>query len=484
MKTIGLKNDGFTKDLLRGRNLYDLSSKAIIFVVFAVTLLGAWAQSGQIEAVLDRLAAFQWGLVYLTIARTLFCINVAALLWRFFLVLFYRPSRTCSDQELPTCTVVIPAYNEGRHVADTIDSVAASDYPAEKIQIISIDDGSADDTWQWIQTAAARYPGRVTPVRLKRNCGKRKALYEGFIRSSADVLVTIDSDSLVENDTLRKLLSPFITQTNVGAVAGNVRVLNRHLGIIPKMLEVSFAFSFDFIRASQSQVNSVLCTPGALSAYRRQAVMKVLRTWMSQRFLGHKCNIGEDRAMTNLILKQGYAVKFQSDAMVFTQVPVRYKGLCKMLLRWARSNVRETLVMARFAFTRFRPSRRLGLQTNFLLSVCNLFGATVMMIGTLGCLLWEPQVFLAQMLFGAELMAAIPGTFYALKYRSSNALWAFAYSLFWLTGLAWISPYALLTAGNNKWLTRALPAGKENKANIQSPALKTGPFIGSELIPA
>ncbi len=480
MKTVGLKNDGFTKDLLQGRSLYDLSSKAIIFVVFSVTILGAWAQSGQIEAVLDRLADFQWGLVYLTVARTLFCINVAALLWRFLLVLYYRPSPTCSDQELPTCTVIIPAYNEGRHVADTIDSVAASDYPADKIQIVSIDDGSADDTWHWIEIAAAKYPGKVTPVRLKRNCGKRKALYEGFIRSKADVLVTIDSDSLIEKDTLRKLLGPFVTQSNVGAVAGNVRVLNRDQGIIPKMLEVSFAFSFDFIRASQSQVNSVLCTPGALSAYRRDAVMKVLRTWMNQRFMGHKSNIGEDRAMTNLILKQGYAVKFQSDAMVFTQVPVRYKGLCKMLLRWARSNVRETLVMARFIFTRFRPSRRLGAQVNFLLSVFNLFGASVMMLGTIGCLLWEPQVFLAQILFGAELMAAIPGAFYALKYRSSNALWAFAYSLFWLTGLAWISPYALITAGNNKWLTRALPANKENK----TAALKTGPFIGSELIPA
>jgi len=79
-----------------------------------------------------------------------------------------------------------------------------------------------------------------------------------------------------------------------------------------------------------------------------------------------------------------------------------------MFLRWARSNIRETLVMARFIFTRFRPSRRLGAQINFLLSVINLFGATGMVFGTLACLLWHPQVFLAQILFGAELMATIP----------------------------------------------------------------------------
>jgi len=192
----------FPSDLQK-ENLYDFSSKSLIFIVFSVTILGVWAQGVQIEVVLDRLADFEWGLVYLTTARILFCINMLAFLWRFVLVLRYRPCQACTDEQLPTCTVLIPAYNEGRHVADTIESVAASDYPAEKIEIISIDDGSADDTWQWIQIAAAKFPGRVTPVRLKRNCGKRRALYEGFIRSKADIFVTIDSDSLVEKDTIR-----------------------------------------------------------------------------------------------------------------------------------------------------------------------------------------------------------------------------------------------------------------------------------------
>lgn len=468
----------FTRD-----NLYDMSSKAMIFVAFLITLLGAWAQRDQIEDVLYRLAALQWGVAYLAVVRFLFLINIAALIWRLGLVLFYRPAPSCTDKELPTCTVVIPAYNEGRHVAETIDSVAASNYPTDKLQIIAVDDGSADDTWQWIQRAAARHAHLVTPLRLKRNSGKRKALYEGFIRSSGDILVTIDSDSLIEKNTLRNLLSPFVTQTNVGAVAGNVRVLNRRQGLIPKMLDVSFTFSFDFIRASQSQVDSVLCTPGALSAYRRDAVMKVLRAWMNQRFLGHKANIGEDRAMTNLILKQGFAVKFQSNAVVFTQVPVRYKGLCKMFLRWARSNIRETLKMASFVFTPFRQNR-LGAQLNFLHSLSTLFGATFMVFGTLLCIFWEPQVFLAQILFGAELMAAIPGIFYALKYRSSNALWAFAYSLFWLAGLAWISPYALLTVGNNNWLTRSLPAAKQTQLASPLRPAKNSTLISSEPLSA
>jgi len=187
--------------------------------------------------------------------------------------------------------------------------------------------------------------------------------------------------------------------------------------------------------------------------------------------------------VTNLILKPRFAVKFQSNAVVFPQVPGRYKGLCKMFLRWARSNIRETIEMARFVFKPFRTNR-FGAQLNFLHSVVNLFGATFMIFGTLVCILLEPQVFLAQILLGAEVMAVIPGAFYAIKYRSSNALWAFAYSLFWLAGLAWISPYALLTVGNNKWLTRTLPAaGTVAVASASKQPSRTGSIISHDLLP-
>jgi len=63
-------------------------------------------------------------------------------------------------------TVLIPAYNEGAMVGETIASVAGARYPRERLQIIAIDDGSTDDTWRHIRHAALRFPGLVTPVRL------------------------------------------------------------------------------------------------------------------------------------------------------------------------------------------------------------------------------------------------------------------------------------------------------------------------------
>ena len=147
---------------------------------------------------------------------------------------------------------------------------------------------------------------------------------------------------------------------NASEVAGNVRVFNNQHAFIPKMLNVSFTFSFEFIRSAQSTLGSVLCTPGALSAYRKDAVMACLNDWINQTFMGQASDIGEDRAMTNMILKQGYNVKFQRNAYVYTNTPEKYKNLYKMFIRWERSNVRENIMMSKFAFKDFRKGRRQG----------------------------------------------------------------------------------------------------------------------------
>ncbi len=435
----------------------DFTAKtAIVFGVTIIIFCGliTWSDFEEAIAVLH---CYNWGSAYVILGRALFFINVAAFMWRLSLVAKYRPYSTCNDRELPTCSVIVPAYNEGKHVLQTLRSVAKSDYPADKLQIIAVDDGSIDDTWVWIQRAASEFNGQIKTIRLPENRGKRTALWAGFMCSHGDVLVTIDSDSIVEPRAIRCIASPFNRDPLIGAVAGCVRVLNQREGAIPRMLDVSFAYSFDFMRASQSMVNSVFCTPGALSAYRRGPLMKVLDTWLNQKFFGRPSTIGEDRAMTNLILREGHHVTFQSDAVVYTNVPTQYEGLCKMFLRWARSNVRETVLMAQFIFRKFRKTAADGARINFILSVINLIMPQILLVGLLYCVLWQPALFLAQILMSLALVATVPAIFYALRRRSSGAVWAFMYSVFWFFGLAWITPWSILTARNGKWLTRDLP---------------------------
>lgn len=270
----------------------------------------------------------------------------------------YRAIKSVSDSELPTCTVIVPAYNEEKLVLDTLRSLVANDYPKEKLQIIAIEDGSKDDTWKWMIEAKKELGDRIEIFQQPKNMGKRHALYHGFTTGTGDIFVTVDSDSIVKQDALINLVSPFITNKNCGAVGGNVRVLNKKQGLIPKMLNVTFVFSFEFIRSAQSVSGSVLCTPGALAAYKRNAVLNCLEDWINQKFLGKASDIGEDRALTNMILKQGLHVLFQRNSFVYTNSPESYQQLNKMFVRWERSDVRENIEMTKFAFLNFRREQK------------------------------------------------------------------------------------------------------------------------------
>lgn len=380
---------------------------------------------------------------------------VLVLLWRLCLVARYRPTPSVADEALPSITVIVPAYNEGRQVYETLRSLVESDYPRDRLHVVAVDDGSGDDTWQWIARGRADFGDMVTAVRCARNRGKRAALYEGFARARGEVLVTVDSDSEVRRDTLRNLVSPFVLDPRVGAVAGNVRVLNES-GVIARMLDVSFTCAFEFMRASESMVDTVMCCPGALSAYRRSLVESFKDQWLAQTFLGRPANIGEDRAMTNLVLRRGYLVRFQSNAVVLTEVPRRLPQLCRMLLRWARSNVRETLVLARFVFTRFRPGPKLGARINLTWAATLLLIRAAIFVPSLVYLVVRPEM-LGWGAGAIALGAVLPAAVYAASRRSPRALWAVPYAWFSAICLSWIAPYALLTPQRSAWLTRRLP---------------------------
>lgn len=377
----------------------------------------------------------------------------------FFIYIFYRYFKyksisSVSDEELPTCTVIVPAYNEGKQVFDTLKSLANSDYPKEKIQLLAIDDGSKDDTWFWMQEAKKFLGDRVTIYQQPKNMGKRHALYRGFHKGTGEVFVTVDSDSIVDPNTLRNLVSPFVTDENCGAVAGNIRVLNNEKAFLPQMLDVSFALSFEFIRAAQSTFNSVLCTPGALAAYRREPVFACLEDWINQTFMGKPSDIGEDRAMTNMILKQGNSVLFQRNANAYTNVPETYKGLYKMFIRWGRSNVRETISMSKYVFTDYRKESKVGPRLLFISQALTLLMSYPFTLFMLYFIVAHPVLFLSSTLFSILVFSSFPAIFYAKRYHWSKSFWAFGYSILYTFALFWITPYAIATASRSGWLTR------------------------------
>lgn len=431
----------------------DLWDRFLVATIFAGMLTLAYAAFATplLQPIFSHAGRGEWAQLAARPTVIWVAMGLLLLLMRTLLWLRYQPFAAARPDEAPLLSVVIPAYNEGAMVESSIASAAAAHYPRGRLEIIAIDDGSTDDTWRYMQRAAARYPGLVTAVQLPENRGKRGALAEGFRRARGEVLVTVDSDSVIEPDTLLAIAGPF-RDARVGAVAGKVAVHNRKEGLIPRMLHVRFVLSFDFLRSAQSMFRTVFCCPGALAGYRASVVRSVLERWEAQTFVGMQCTYGEDRALTNFILGEGYDSVYQRAAVVHTVVPETYSKLCRMFIRWDRSYIREEFHFAHVVGKRPPLWRALALYES---CISNLRFP----VAYLSIALWAMNAVRDPSSIGRMLLAImVVSTLYVLYYLRSERSWDFAYGIlyayFSFFALTWIFPYAALTLRARGWLTR------------------------------
>ena len=363
----------------------------------------------------------------------------------------YRPY-PLNAAPLPSLTVVIPAYNEGKMVEMALHSVAQADYPSDKLEIICVDDGSTDNTWDYIEKARERFPSLIKTIRFPENRGKKAALYAGFQAARGEVLVTVDSDSVIEHEALRHLVAPLQEDDTIGAVAGNVKVYNRHQSFMGKMQGVRFV-NLDFLRASQSLYKTVICTPGSLSAYRRVALLPNLDAWLNQTFLRAPCHHSEDRALTNFILKSGYYSYYQRSAVVYTLVPETYAGVCRMYLRWERGNVRESCVLLGYLFTRYRKKNRVMPVVECVLTQMEGPLASFFFALLLFSIIVYPAI-LFKLLILLGIMSTFGLTYYMCLERNLEFVYGILYSYYAFFLLQWIYPFAFFTVRDRRWLTR------------------------------
>jgi hyaluronan synthase len=422
-------------------------SIVVVFVVASI-YYGSFVRIWEITVERGRIFSF---FTYASISYS--AITLLYLFFRTFLWLKYKPHTLKEQDLLPDVSVIIPAYNEGALVEKAIKAAMESDYPRNKLEVICVDDGSKDDTFLYMQKAKAKYPDNVTLIKLPQNMGKRHALYHGFKKAKGDIFVTIDSDSIIEKGSLAHIVAPFLRNKQIGAVAGNVKVLNKHEGIMPKMLGVSFILSFDFTRACQSTYGAVLCCPGAFSAYRAPVVKQVMEQWLQEMFLGEVCTYGEDRALTNMILRRGFYTTYQNSAVVRTQVPTNYNKLSKMYLRWERSNIRESIILSTFILRKYRKKHRVLPFINFV--IVNLrypFQYYAMVFLFINLVMYPANIFRYLSLVGV--ISLVYMVYYIRAEKNSDFIYGVLYSYFSIFTLQWIFPYAIATLKSKSWMTR------------------------------
>lgn len=372
---------------------------------------------------------------------------------RMVFALCYRPDRsTAADADLPRVAVVVPSFNEQDRIGATIDSLFGLDYPADRFSVIVLDDGSTDATWARMLDAAARHP-RLHAVRFSRNRGKRAGMAAGIrAAGDAEVLLFVDSDSTVEPGALREIVRPFLAAdgAKVGVVTGHAGVLNGSVNLLTRLQEVRYYAAFRVIKAAESLFGAVSCASGCFSAYRREALEAVLAEWEQQRFLGREATFGDDRALTNYVLRDGWRSVYQSTAVCGTAVPERWRGFLRQQLRWKKSWSRESLSVLRIAW-RWNPAAALPMYASIVLQLVGPFVA-------FHALMWVPLVrggHPLTYLTGLYAMAVLYGLFFAWSRRSPHWWGGIAFGLVYSTVLCWQTYWAMARMTDTGWGTRA-----------------------------
>ena len=158
--------------------------------------------------------------------------------------------------------------------------------------------------------------------------------------------------------------------------------------------------------------------------------------------------------MTNLITAQGFHSFFQSNAVVWAQMPSRYMGMAKMYLRWARSNIRETLILLSFLFKPFRKDYVWAFRINSILITTTLIVPYLLIFNSYFLLLTSP-IWLFKHAAIIAVFSIPMAAIYFRSERDSDFAWVIAYEFFWVLTCQWIMPYAFLTCRRQgAWMSR------------------------------
>ena len=364
---------------------------------------------------------------------------------RFLFAAFYRAPKPRAVT-LPTVSMIIPAYNEEELIKRTLVHALEVAYPREKIECIVVNDGSKDNTLQSIYQIQEQYPEMVV-LNLEKNHGKRYALAAGAKIAKGDIIVFMDSDSFLKPDAIQFLMENF-ADPEVAAVSGHCEVENQWTNFLTKMQAVRYYIGFRIMKGAESVFHSVTCLSGPLSAYRKDLVMKYVDPWVNQQFLGKPATFGDDRSLTNFILKD-HKVIYDSRAITLTFVPENYKQFFRQQIRWKRSWFRESIRAAAFMW-RKQPLMSISYYLGFLLPV---IGPLVV----LRAMIYLPVfhgVTPFNYLFGIVLMSSLMCSSYLFEKRSRLWFYGIPFCFFYMFVLVWQLPWAMVTFFTSDWGTR------------------------------
>ena len=241
--------------------------------------------------------------------------------------------------DFPTCTILIPAHNEEKVIANTIESMLNLNYPKDKLKIMVINDGSKDATKEIIESYAAK-DERVVLYDVPKGQGgkgKSRALNLGVKQVKSDVIAIYDADNTPDSMSLHYLVANLISQKDLGGVIGKFRTVNKNRNLLTRFINIETLSFQSMLQAGRWQMHNIATLPGTNFVMWRWLIEK-LEGWDEEA-------LTEDSELSIRIYELGYKIKFVPYAITYEQEPETWKVWIKQRVRWVRGN---NYVIAKF----------------------------------------------------------------------------------------------------------------------------------------
>lgn len=432
----------------RGRYLLQVSSLLLFFISLFIVFMRAES------------------IIYFKFNKMLYLYSIIAavfLLSRYLFGAFYKPF-AIDTNFTPGVTVIIPCFNEEEWIQKTIIGCINQDYPIDKLEVIVVDDCSNDKSVEKIKEIIEELKKeenfdvdkRLKYIVQEKNMGKREALCAGVNEAKHDLVVFVDSDSFLEPYAIINLVQPF-KDPKMGGVAGRTDVANTYTNALTKMQSVRYYIAFRIMKAAEAYFDAVTCLSGPLSCYKKQIILDNMDAWLNQEFLGQKATFGDDRAMTNFVLRN-HRTTYQDTAVCSTIVPNKYKVFLKQQMRWKRSWLRESIIAGKYIW-RKEPFMAVFFYVGLLVPIL----APVVVIYNLVYVPIFHNIFPTTFLVGLLMMALLMSFAQMFFRKSTTWIFGMVFCIFYESVLLWQMPIAWVTFWKSTWGTRMTPSDIEEK---------------------
>ena len=280
------------------------------------------------------------------------------------------------EREQPLVSIIVPCYNEGPTLANCVHGLMSQTY--HHTEIILVDDGSKDNTWN----VARQLAGEYDLITLhKENGGKASALRYGIDRCTGSIVVCIDADSIFVPDTVEQLMRS-LEDPNVTAVGGNVRVANRS-GVLTACQALDYIIGLNSNGRAYSQLGCMQVIPGAIGAFRKDAYYAVG---------GHSHDtLVEDMDLTIAFAQHGYRVIFNPHALAYTEAPVTLKDFLNQRYRWTYGGMQVLGKYKRSMFLHWNPMGMIGMPMHMISPWINII-VSMLLLNSVVAAIFEHKV--------------------------------------------------------------------------------------------